>query len=240
MSPGQRCGAKRSSYRVRSASVPSRESEGWPRCGSRPMAGCGAAMPLTSTWCGRCRMSGPEIRRRLVALAAWCGAAACVVTSLWVYVGISDRLRGNEAAPWMLARASGFTSYLLMMSLVLVGLLLAHPGATRLRGLNRATRLRIHIALATFTLAFTTLHVVVLALDPFAGLGWRGALLPMAAGYRPVAVTLGVLAVWSALLSGLTAALAGRLTLRIWWPIHKVAVVAFGLAWAHGLLAGTD
>jgi large subunit ribosomal protein L29 len=83
-------------------------------------------------------MSGPEIRRRLVALAAWCGAAACVVTSLWVYVGISDRLRGNEAAPWMLARASGFTSYLLMMSLVLVGLLLAHPGATRLRGLNRA------------------------------------------------------------------------------------------------------
>jgi len=186
-------------------------------------------------------MSSPSVLKRgLLRLGLWCGALASVVSASWIAAGVADQVRGNPSAPWILARASGFTAYLLMWSLVLMGLVLSHPGGVRIRRVSRLTRLRVHVALAVFTLVFVALHVVVLAADPWAGVGWRGAVVPMASGYRPVPVTLGPIALWSGLLTGATASLAGRWVGRIWWPIHKVAAVAFGLVWTHGLLAGSD
>ena len=92
-----------------------------------------------------------------------------------------------------------------------------------------------------FTLALTVLHVVVLATDHYAGVGWRGTFVPMGASYRPVPVTLGVIGLYAGLLAGLTAALSGRrLVARIWWPVHKVAAGALALVWAHGVFAGID
>ncbi len=185
-------------------------------------------------------MSRVSFARLARALLLTMAAIASVVTTVWVLAGIVETMHGQPMAPWLLARASGFTSYLLMMLLVAFGLLMSHPGSVRLRRPQPLTRLRIHVALAGFTLAFTVLHIVVLATDPWAKVGWRGALLPMAAQYRPIPVTLGVVAVWSALLAGVTAALAGRMAGRIWWPIHKLAALAFVLVWAHGFLAGSD
>lgn len=149
-------------------------------------------------------------------------------------------LVGQQMAPWLLGRASGFTAYVLLLALVVTGLVLSHPAASRLGWPRPATRLRLHIALAVFTLAFTVLHVVVLATDPWAQVGWAGAVLPMASQYRPVPVTLGVLAAWSALVTGVSAALAGRLAARVWWPVHQAAAVALVLVWGHGVLAGAD
>ena len=80
----------------------------------------------------------------------------------------------------------------------------------------------------------------VLATDEHARVGWTGALAPMASGYRPLAVTLGVLGLYAGLAAGLTAALAGRMAGRIWLPIHRVAGVSLVLVWAHSVLAGTD
>jgi predicted ferric reductase len=117
---------------------------------------------------------------------------------------------------------------------------LAHPWSRHLHRPSPRTRLTLHVSLATFTLVFTVLHIVVLVLDPWAKVGVLGALLPMASGYRPVAVTLGVLALWAGLVAGLTAALAGRFAIRVWWPIHKVAAASLVLVWAHSVLAGSD
>jgi hypothetical protein len=91
-----------------------------------------------------------------------------------------------------------------------------------------------------FTLAFVALHVLVLAGDHWAGVGWRGALLPLGSTYRPLPVTLGLLGLWSGAAAGTTAALAGRLGGRMWFPVHRVAVAAFVLVWAHGVLTGSD
>ena len=79
-----------------------------------------------------------------------------------------------------------------------------------------------------------------LATDRWAGVGWAGAALPLGASYRPVPVTLGVLGLWLGLLAGLSAALAGRLPRRAWWPLHKIAAVSLALVWTHGVLAGSD
>jgi predicted ferric reductase len=149
-------------------------------------------------------------------------------------------VHGNRMAPWILGRAAGLCAYLLLVGLVVFGLVLSHPARTRLRRPSTATRIRIHIALALFTLLATTLHVVVLATDRWAGVGWAGALLPLGASYRPAPVTLGLIGAWVGLLAGLSAALAGRLPRRLWWPLHKVAAVSFVLIWTHGVLAGSD
>ena len=70
--------------------------------------------------------------------------------------------------------------------------------------------------------------------------GWRGALLPFASEYRTIPVTLGVIALWAGLFTGLTARLAGSIAARVWWPVHKVSIVVLLLVWAHSVLAGTD
>jgi DMSO/TMAO reductase YedYZ heme-binding membrane subunit len=127
----------------------------------------------------------------------------------------------------------------MLTALVTLGLLLAYPRGTVLRTLPRDVLIRVHIGLATFTLVFTVLHVVVLAFDKYAGVGWAGVFLPLGATYRPIPVTLGWIALYGGLLAGVTARLAGRLG-RVWWPIHRVAVVTYAAAWLHGVLAGTD
>lgn len=166
-------------------------------------------------------------------------AVSCAIT-FTMLGSLAARLSGNHMAPWIIGRAAGLTAYLLLMLLALTGLLLSHPGRARVRRPATATRIRIHVALAVFTAAVTALHIVALATDRYAGVGWLGTVLPMHASYRPVATTLGVIGLWSGLLSGITASLAGRLVLRIWWPIHKVAIAAFVLIWAHAVLGGGD
>jgi hypothetical protein len=158
----------------------------------------------------------------------------------WLLGRAAQLVSGDHNAPWIVGRASGITAYLLLVALVAMGLLLSHPWRTRWTRPSSLTRIRVHVALAAFTLTFTTVHVVVLATDRYAGVGWAGALLPMGASYRPVPVTLGVIGLYSGLISGITAALAGRVVARLWWPLHKVSALALVLVWLHGLLAGSD
>ncbi len=187
----------------------------------------------TSDASGRAAARGVGALRVLLAV----GSAASVC---WLLVHVAGALRGTSTAPWTLGRASGLTSYALLVALVSAGLLLSHPAVRRLRRPAPLTRIRLHVTLAVFTLAFTVLHVVVLATDPWAHVGWAGAVLPMASQYRPVGVSLGLLAVWSGLVTGVSAALAGRVFGRLWWPVHKAAGLAFLLVWAHGVVAGSD
>jgi len=161
-------------------------------------------------------------------------------TSSWLVARGVLALSHEPMGPWLLARAGGLTSYLLLVALVCTGLVLAHPWRTRIARPTTATRLRIHAALASGTLVFTVLHVVALAVDQHAGVGWQGVLLPLASDYRPVPVTLGVIGVYAGLVAGLTASMAGRLAARIWWPVHKAAAISLVLVWAHSVLAGSD
>ncbi len=165
--------------------------------------------------------------------------ASAVATS-WLIGTAVSAVTGDKMAPWILGRAAGITSYLLLIALVLFGLVLSHPYRARWRRPSAATRIRTHVSLSVFTLMFTVLHIVVLATDKYAGVGWWGVFVPMGATYRPLPVTLGVIALYAGLLAGLTAAFAGRISVRVWWPIHKVAIVSLVLVWLHGVLAGID
>lgn len=149
-------------------------------------------------------------------------------------------LLGADAGMWLVARSSGITAYLLLTLVTITGLLLAHPNRSAVRWLSPTARIRSHVVLTIFTLAFILVHIVVLALDPWAKVGWAGALLPFGADYRPLPVTLGLLSLWAGLIAGVSAGFAGRFTGRWWRPLHRLAGVAWILAWVHGVLAGSD
>lgn len=168
------------------------------------------------------------------------GPGAAGGATAWLLGGAADAVAGDRHASWIVGRASGITAYLLLVLVVMMGLVLAHPWRARVRRPSTVARIRAHVVLSTFTLAFTVLHIVVLATDRYAGVGWRGAFVPLGASYRPVPVTLGVIGLYAGLAAGVTAALAGRLTMRAWWPLHKVAAGSLMLVWLHGLLAGSD
>ncbi|HEX2904808.1 MAG TPA: hypothetical protein VHO01_15255 [Jatrophihabitans sp.] len=152
---------------------------------------------------------------------------------------VAQRLAHDRMAPWVLGRAGGVLAYLLLVALVSSGLLLSHPARFRYR-IGPAQRIRLHALLAALTASFTVLHVIALSIDRYAGVGWWGALVPAGSSYRPVPVSLGVLGLWSGAAAGLTAAGAGRLPRRIWWPLHKLAAVSLVLCWLHATLAGSD
>jgi len=169
----------------------------------------------------------------LVALTLGVGSATLVLP-------VARQTLGTQMGTWILGRAAGVASYVLLLLLVVTGLVLSHPWGRHLRLPSPRTRITIHATLALFTVVFVIGHLVVLALDPWAKVGWLGALLPFAAEYRPVAVGLGVIALWAGVVTGVSARFAGHFLGRHWWPIHKVAAGLLLLVWAHSVFAGSD
>jgi predicted ferric reductase len=147
--------------------------------------------------------------------------------------------RVQELRPWIAARALGVTAYLLLALEVALGLVLSHPRNT---AEWRKTRQVFpwHEMLTVFTFAFIGLHVVLLAVDPFANVGWLGALVPGLSAYRAPAIAVGTVAMYALLFTAVTAKWTRLLPAGWWLKAHRVSAVAFLLTWVHSVLAGTD
>jgi sulfoxide reductase heme-binding subunit YedZ len=140
---------------------------------------------------------------------------------------------------WLAARATGITTYLLLTALVSLGLILSHPTNQSTWKLSR----RIfpwHENLFVFIVAFLAAHVVSIVLDPYAGVGIAGSFVPGLSSYRSAPVALGTLGLYAALISGVTGRWTKLLPAGLWLKLHRFALVAWVLSWAHGLTAGTD
>ena len=84
------------------------------------------------------------------------------------------------------------------------------------------------------------MHIVSLVVDPHAGVGVGGALVPGLSEYRSSAVALGTLATYALLVTALTARYTRLLPAGVWLKLHRLSLVVLVLAWMHGILAGTD
>ena len=142
--------------------------------------------------------------------------------------------------PWLTGRALGIAAYIALTALVILGVWMRHPWRLRRPLVHSETRLRVHATLATATIALVAGHLVALASDKYAGVGWIGAFVPFKAVYRPTAVSLGVIAMLFMVLLFATARSAGRWGSRHWLSYHRLAVINFVLVWFHGVMAGTD
>ena len=140
---------------------------------------------------------------------------------------------------WLAARATGIAALVLLTLQVVLGLVLSHPT-------NQATwRLskRIfpwHEHLLLFTASLLAVHIVSLVVDPYAGVGIGGALIPGLSEYRSAAVALGTLAVYALIATSVTARYTRLLPAGVWLKLHRLSLVVLILAWLHGVLAGTD
>ena len=142
---------------------------------------------------------------------------------------------------WYLARAAGITAFACLSVATGLGALTARNGGQIER---RVIWQYMHRAAAMLGVALIGLHIVTLMADPYAKVGLTG-LLPFGAGYRPLAVTFGVLALYLLVAVTMTGLLRGRMArsaagARRWRYIHVTAYAAWAASAWHFLQAGSD
>lgn len=143
-----------------------------------------------------------------------------------------------EKSPWMAARAGGIMIYFLAFVSVTLGLL------TSLKwfqwGLQPAKIMYLHRLVSLLMLVFTIMHIGGLLLDPYLKMSLFEAFVPFTTSYRPLWTSLGILALYGAIIVVVSAYLAGRLGYRVWRSLHYLSFGLFTMGFLHGLLAGTD
>lgn len=162
-----------------------------------------------------------------------------------IALGITDQVipaadpRTAQVRPWVAARALGVTAYLLLALEVGLGLLLSHP---RNSAEWRTTKqvLPWHELASVFIGAFLALHIVLMAIDPYAKVGWVGAFVPGFSEFRPPAIAVGSVALYAMILTAVTAKWTRILPSGWWLKVHRFAALVFLLTWVHAVLAGTD
>ena len=98
----------------------------------------------------------------------------------------------------------------------------------------------LHQFLAALAAALILGHLVTLLLDPYLPFTVNNLLLPINEPYRPLAVILGVYALYTLVVLLFTSWFRSVLPYAFWRTLHYLSFIAFILVTAHGLLAGSD
>ena len=144
-----------------------------------------------------------------------------------------------ENVTWNVARAGGFTAYILLALAVIVGLALS----TQIQSPARWPRLinsELHNFLTLLSTIFLGVHVLAIWIDPFTHFGWSEVLIPLASHYRTVWMALGIVALYLGLAIGLSTWIRPRIGYKWWRRLHVLTLGLFALATIHGLGTGSD
>lgn len=139
---------------------------------------------------------------------------------------------------WLASRAAGVVALALIAASTLLGLAMA-TRIVRRRGMP-ARLVTLHEQLSLTGLVAIGVHGVTLLGDPWLRPGLAGIALPGAMSYRPLFTSLGVVAGWLAALLGLSYYLRAYVGVARWRALHRFTALAYALAVAHTLGAGTD
>jgi len=153
----------------------------------------------------------------------------------WIH---ADVPRPAGPGPWLIARATGFTAFAGLSLEVILGLLTSTGLAAR--GLPRAARVELHRWLSPLVLALIAGHAAALLADGAVRFDAVDLLVPLAAPVRPVAIGLGIVALYLAVVVHVSFAVRRRIGTRTWRRLHHLSFAGFALATVHGVAAGTD
>ena len=143
-----------------------------------------------------------------------------------------------QAFDWAIARGAGFSAFVLLTASVVLGLVLSLR-LTSPRWPGVVTN-EVHRFITTLALWMTALHLTMLLLDSQSGFSLGELLIPFAGDYRPVATSLGIVALYTVLAVLVTTKFRSRIGYQRWRRLHGLAFLAYGAALLHGILAGTD
>jgi predicted ferric reductase len=144
-----------------------------------------------------------------------------------------------QAVTWDVARAGGFTAYILLALAVIVGLALS----TQLQSPSRWPRLlnsELHNFLTLLSTIFVGVHVLAVWVDPFTRFGWKDIFIPFLSNYRTIWMALGIVALYLGIAIGISTWLRPRIGYKLWRKLHVLTLVVFALATIHGLGTGSD
>jgi hypothetical protein len=193
------------------------------------------------------RIAAPPVARRASSPFRLSGRGTIILLTILaiVIVYASDQIapatsdRQAQLRIWLVARAGGIVTFLLLTFQICLGLILSHPTNKSTWKLSK----RIfpwHEHIWVFVLAFLLVHIVSIVLDHYAKVTLIGALLPGFSEYRSVPVAIGTMALYAFLLTALTARYTKLLPAGFWLKIHRLSLLVWVLAWLHGVLGGTD
>jgi sulfoxide reductase heme-binding subunit YedZ len=138
---------------------------------------------------------------------------------------------------WLASRSAGVVAWLLLSLVVAMGLVQASGMApARLKAALRHG----HERIALLALGTTAAHGALLLGDSWLRPGLSGVLVPFTSSYRPLWTGIGVLAGYLAAALSLTYYARRRLGVRRWRAAHRLIPVAWAMAAAHVIGAGTD
>lgn len=139
---------------------------------------------------------------------------------------------------WLASRAAGIVALALVSASVLLGLAMAARVFARPAQRRRMHALHQHVALTS--LGAISLHGLLLLGDPWLHPGPVGVAVPFTMAYRPLATGAGIVAAYLTALLGPSFYVRRRIGARLWRRLHRLTVVAYALAVAHTLAAGSD
>jgi sulfoxide reductase heme-binding subunit YedZ len=139
---------------------------------------------------------------------------------------------------WVLLRAAGIASFLMLFLSVAWGLVATTSIVTK--RVSKPSANLFHAFVATTGLALLVVHLGLLLVDGFMPFSLASIALPMASDYRPLAITAGVVAMYAVVTVVVSSWLRRSIGTRWWRRLHVLAVPAYPLALAHGVFAGTD
>lgn len=166
----------------------------------------------------------------ILALGAWLG------TALPAALGALS----SPDAPlmWWSARAVGLVAQLALWMSMLFGVFVGAKGAGGL--VETPWTRELHLRWSLAAIGLVVLHVVLVVVDPHAGVGPWAAFVPLASPIRSRGIALGTVAMLA--LAGVHGAtvVMRRLPPGVWRAVHATSFGVFLLASLHTLSAGTD
>ena len=98
----------------------------------------------------------------------------------------------------------------------------------------------LHAFVATLAGVFVAGHLISIKLDSFIVFSLHDLLVPGQEPYRPIAVNVGIFALYFMALTLMSSWLRRFISYRLWRAIHCLSFVTFALVTIHGWLAGSD
>ena len=139
---------------------------------------------------------------------------------------------------WILLRAAGIGSYLMLFLSVAWGLVATTSIVTK--RISKPSANLFHAFVASTGLALLGVHLGLLLIDGFMPFSLADITVPMASDYRPVAIAAGIVAMYAVVVVVVSSWLRKPIG-TVWWRrLHVLAVPAFTLVLVHGVFAGTD
>ncbi len=174
----------------------------------------------------------------LIFLLVAVGGTLFSIASLIQSGVLRTSLTTDPQLSWHLSRAAGLTAYTLMAASTIWGLFLSShllknwtPGPVSLL---------LHAAVSWLAVGISVVHMGALLFDGYYKYTLADLLVPFIGPYRPLAVGLGVLAIWLTLAITLSFSFRRLIGQKVWRWLHYTSYAAFALITLHSVMAGTD